>query len=178
MSDISAAFERLYRRVMMSIWKGRIHVVNDSGPVQMVQIAFNQSEVRDNTPRLAEYGFSSVPPPGSDVVALCLGGDRSSAVVVATNHQGSRKTGMQPGDVAIYDNRGQYIALTAAGIVIHSTIGVFIQSPGTEATGEITDRTKIGGGSSMSSLRDAYNAHVHPGVAEGNDNTKEPDKKA
>lgn len=105
------------------------------------------------------------------------GGDRSSAVVVATNHQGSRKKDLQTGDVAIYDNRGQYIALTANGIVIHSDIGVFLDTSSTKAKGDVTDQTEAGNNSTIGSLRDAYNSHLHDGVTKGTDKTKEPDRK-
>lgn len=162
--------EKMMRRISTMLWKGRITTVNDSGSVQMVQVALNPQEVKD-TPRLAEYGFNSNPPVGSDVVMLCFGGNRTNGVVVATNHQGSRKKGLGSGEVVIYDNKGQSIHLTASGIVITAPLGVKYVTPKMEVTGEVIDCTEMGNSQPMSQFRKAYNGHDHGGVMAGGDRT-------
>jgi phage baseplate assembly protein V len=98
--------------------RGRLTRVDDSGPVQLVQMQLSQGETRDRTPRVAEYGFSSNPPDGADAVAVFLGGDRTNGVVIACGHQAYRVRGLASGEVCISDNRGQRVFLGADGIVI------------------------------------------------------------
>lgn len=113
------ALEKLWRRLNMAIGRGRIKTANDSGPVQMLQIQFNDRDIRDNTPRVAEYGFASMPRPECQAVLIFAGGDRSNGVVIGTNDEAARLKNLLPGEVAIYDDLGQSVYLTRAGIVIN-----------------------------------------------------------
>lgn len=165
---MNSAIERIYRRVLMVIGRGRVTYTDDTGSVQMLQIKLNQDQIRDNTPRLAEFGFTSVPPAGSDVSVVFIAGDRSNGVVVATGHQASRLKNLQVGEVAIYDDQGQSVYLTRAGIVINGaglpiTINGNITLNGSlTATGDV-----IAGGKSLEH-------HVHGGITPGGSNTSAP----
>lgn len=170
MSDGSllAAVERVYRRVLLSLGRGRITLADDSGSVQTVQAQISASEVYDNTPRVAEYGFTSLPPSGSDAVLVFIGGDRSNGVVVGTNHQASRLKNLQTGEVAIFDDQGQSVWIKRGGIVIEGagkpiTINGNVQINGAvTATGEGTfDGHSVG-------------HHTHGGVQSGGSNTNTP----
>lgn len=183
-----AAIDRIYRRVLMMVTRGRVTTGNDSGAVQMLQIKLNADHVRDNTPRLAEYGFTSMPPNGSDVVLVFIAGDRSNGVIVATGHQASRMKNLQPGEVAIFDNQGQSIYLTQAGIVINGaglpitvnntskmTINaateIDLHTPILKVSGDIIDNSGSNT-NSMAQMRAIYNAHNHvvAGVQAGSSN--------
>jgi phage baseplate assembly protein V len=148
------AIERLSRRIWMMIGRGKIMTGDDSGPVQLLQIKLGEDEIRDKTKRLAEFGFASMPPDGSDGIAIFPAGDRSAGVIIATGHQASRLTGLQPGESALYDAFGKYIKLTSAGIVVEAngqsvtvnnastvdvtaTTSVTITSPSTKITGTL-----------------------------------------
>lgn len=111
--------ERLGRRILMLVGRGRVTAVNDAGAVQFVQVQLGADEIRDRTPRLAEFGFASNPPAGSDAVLVFAGGERASGVVIATGNQQYRMKGLATGEVAIYDSRGQSVYLTANGIVVN-----------------------------------------------------------
>lgn len=50
------------------------------------------------------------------MVIAFLGGDRSSPVVIASNHQSYRHTGLKPGETVVYNQQGMNIHLTEAGI--------------------------------------------------------------
>ncbi len=146
--------QRLGRRLQMLVGLGRVALVDDSEAVQMVQLALGALEVRDRTPRLAEFGFASNPPAGSDATLLFVGGDRSNGVVIATSNQALRLKGLQPGEAAIYDSLGKYVWLTASGIVVeakgqpvtvndastvtvNASTSVLINSPATKITGTL-----------------------------------------
>lgn len=157
---MSDAVARLYRRLMMLVGRGRIKVVDDTQTVQFLQIQLGSDEIRDKTPRLAEYGFTSSPPPGSDGVAVFLTGDRSDGIVIATGNQQFRPTGLQPGDSAMHNNTGNIIKITASGIQIIGNVTV----TGTiTATGEITAKSTH-----------TVSNHTHGGVQTGSGNTGLP----
>ncbi len=188
----TSVIERLYTRLLLAIGRGRITAVNDGGPVQVIQIKLGQDDVRDGTPRLAEYGLTSAPPAGSDAVILCIAGDRSTGVVVATGNQAARLKGLAAGEVALYDDQGQSIHLTRAGIVIKgagkpvivedtpmltvkAATKVRFETPLLEVSGEIKDRSD-GGGKTMAGMRQTYDAHTHGGVQPGNGHTSSPEQ--
>lgn len=111
----------------MMVGRGRKTTGDDSGNVQMLQVQLGSSDVRDNTPRLAEFGFSSMPPDGSDLIVLFVGGDRSNGVIIASGHIASRPQNLAPGESKLYCQDGKYVHMTAAG-------GIVIEAKGQPVT--------------------------------------------
>ncbi|HHH1258971.1 TPA: phage baseplate assembly protein [Yersinia enterocolitica] len=175
MSD-SGQLSKLYRQIKMMIGVGRVTGSNDAGCIQTVQYQ-TPLEVRSDTPRLAEFGFSSGLPAGTDVVIGFLGGDRSSAVIVGSNNQSFRHTGLNTGETVIYSQWGQYIKLTEAGIIIeangqpvtvnnatevtvNAAVKVRLNTPLLEVSGDIVDNADSNH-ITLKTLREAYNTHNH-----------------
>ena len=115
-ADWRAALERVYRRVLMLVARCRVTSSMDGGPVRQLQVQFSADEVHDGVEQIQEYGFASRPLPGCDAAALFVAGDRVQGIIVGTNDQRYRPKGLQPGDVMIYDWRGNSILLSASGI--------------------------------------------------------------
>ena len=115
--------ESLYWTIKHMFGRGRGVVQSDSGPVQLVQLQLSEIETKDRIPRIAEYGFASNPPDGFTGVALFFGGDRTSAVVIATQHQQFRFHNLAKGECALSDNQGQSVYLSATGIKITDKAG-------------------------------------------------------
>lgn len=184
--------QSLYWSLVRSLGRGRLTRIDDSGPVQRVQMQLSQSETRDNTPRLCEYGFSSNPPEGADAVAVFLAGERTNGVVVACGHQQYRMRGLATGEVCISDDKGQSVYLSASGIVINggglpmritNTPQITTDSPlvhctgniecdgNIRAAGDITDNTTTNG-ASMAHGRQVYDIHTHDvSQVQGGDST-------
>ncbi len=116
--SIRGALERIGRRVMTTIGRGRKTTGDDAGNVQTLQVKLGQNEIRDNTPRLAEFGFTSMPPDGADLVVLFIGGDRSNGVIIASGDIATRMKNLQPGESALYDSLGKHVYLKADQIEI------------------------------------------------------------
>jgi phage baseplate assembly protein V len=180
------AIQRLHQRVLHVIGRGRITTGNDAASVQMHQVKLGPDEIKDDIPRLAEFGLTSMPPVGSDVVVLFLGGDRSNGAIVATGHQASRPKGLQVGETMLYCQDGKSIYLTASGgvvveakgqdvtvnnattVIINASDKVRMVTPLLEVTGDIIDNA----GSNthnLAQMREIYNGHKHPvsGVSTG-----------
>jgi phage baseplate assembly protein V len=170
MQILTAAIERTYNRLRMVIGRGRVTTGNDSGNVQRLQVRLNGDQISDDMPRLAEFGFTSMPPNGSDVIAVFIGGDRTVGAVVATGHQASRLKNLKAGEVAIYDDQGQSIYITRGGIVINggglpmkimNTPEVRMETS-LKVTGDIKDRCDLPAGKTMDDMRTTYNGHTQP----------------
>jgi phage baseplate assembly protein V len=113
--------EAVFRRIQMMFGRGRVTYTDDSGPVQKMQVRLSGLETSDGRVRMAEFGFTSNPPIGSDVLTLHVSGDRGAGTVFATNHQQSRPTGLLAGESKLYSQDGKYVYMTAAsGITVEA----------------------------------------------------------
>lgn len=177
---------QLGRRVAMMIGLGKITGYGDAGGIQKLQYQ-TPLEVRSDTPRMAEFGFSSGLPVGTDVVLAYLGGDRSSAVIVASNNQQYRQSGLKSGETLIYNQWGMFVKLTENGIEVEAkgkpvtvdnattvtvtaTEKIRLETPRLEVTGDVIDNCDSNG-ATLKALRDAHNDHDHivKNVQSGND---------
>lgn len=155
------AFSKTWRRILNLVGRGRVTLTDDSGVVQVAQVTLGEDERRDDVPRLAEYGFTSVPPVGSDAVMVFIAGERSNGVVIATGNQTYRLRGLASGDVALYDNRGQTVTLTADGIKVTAP-AVVIEAEAIQLTGS----TNFTGPVTANGHR-IDETHKHTGVSSG-----------
>ena len=165
--------------MLLVIGRGRVSApVDDSGAVQRMQVQVNELETIDGLKRVAEFGLTSVPPLGSDVSFVFIGGDRSNGMVVATNHQASRPKGLLPGETMIYTQDGKQIYLTASGcikvaangqaveidnattVTIIAATKIRAETPLLECTGDIVDNCDTSG-RSMAADRVIYDGHKH-----------------
>lgn len=176
MSDpTTGAMERLWQRLLLVVGRGRIQTGNDAGPVQLQQVRVDALEIRDNTLRVAEYGFTSMPKPGCHAVMIFVGGDRSNGVIIGTNDQTARLKNLQPGEVAIYDDQGQSVYITRSGIVVNGG-GQLVKITNTpqvrmecdlDVTGQIKDLCDTTG-TTMAGMRTVFNTHTHADPQGGN----------
>lgn len=157
----------------------------EGGPVQTLQLRHSALELQDAVTRLQDYGFASVPPVGTDVLTMFLGGDRGAGVAFAAGDKASRPRNLGPYDSCLYDQRGRRVQLADAGVIIdaagddvtivnagtvtiNASVKVRIDTPLLEVTGDIIDRCDDDG-LSMEASREVYNTHHHqvPGVQAG-----------
>lgn len=130
--DLAAEMAALRRRLDRLERRSRQHVSfarttapsNDNGPVQTTQAQIDALSVRNDVPMLFYYGFSSAMPSGGDKVVIHGNGERSSAVAIASGHQQYRFTGLNDGEVVLYDMNGNSIRLTQNGIVITGNVNL------------------------------------------------------
>lgn len=126
--------EAVFRRIQMMFGRGRVTYTDDSGPVQKMQVRLSGLETSDGRLRMSEFGFSSNPPDGSDVLTLHISGDRGAGTVFATNHQQSRPTGLLAGESKLYSQDGKYVYMTASG-------GIVVEAKGQPVT--INDASNV-----------------------------------
>lgn len=169
------SLKALFRRVQLMVGRGVLRLAGDGHAVQKLQAEFLSGEIRDGIERVQQYGFTSAPLAGMDVIALFLGGDRGNGVAICVNDRSFRLKGMKDGEVALYDDLGQSVHLTREGIVVKGagrrmrftdTPEIELDTPMVKLTGQlvaqgdITDRGGAGG-LSMAGMRQVYNGHTH-----------------
>lgn len=166
--------EPMQRRVMLMVGRCVLNAVYDGNPVQLVQASLLADETRDKVERMSEYGFTSVPHPGAQGVAVFVGGERGHGIVIATGDHRYRLKGLEAGEVAIYTDegdsvvlkRGKLIEVTTDTFVVKAATKVQFETPLVEATakieagGDILDNSAANP-RTMKGMRDQYNIHTH-----------------
>lgn len=140
----------MQRRVRLMIGRGIITLVNDATKEQSVQISLLEGEVHDHVERYQEYGFSSVPQAGAEVITVSVGGNRGHSVVIATGDRRYRMKNLGAGEVALYDDLGQSVHLKRDGITLTSP-KVIISAATTQISGTLTVNGDFTSGGNISS---------------------------
>ncbi|ECF0258981.1 phage baseplate assembly protein V [Salmonella enterica subsp. enterica serovar Agbeni] len=97
---------KLARRLRLLVDRAVVRMVSDSFGRQNLQIQSLADATNDDVERFQNYGFSSVPPVGSEAIILSVGGRRESLVAVAVEDKTCRPQGLDPGDVCVYHQDG------------------------------------------------------------------------
>ena len=161
------ALAPIWRRIQMLLSRGVITLMNSSTKLQSVQMHFLDDAVKDGLEYFEPYGFTATAPSNNrEGLALFFDGDRGHGVVICIANRQYRLRGLQPGEVALYDDQGQKIVLSKTGIHVTSPQSIRLEAPIVHCTGdffcqgEVIDRVEKGG-LSMSQTRGIYNTHTH-----------------
>jgi phage gp45-like len=115
---IAHAIKPLQRQNRLTVSRGTIISVDDGHGVQTMQIRLLDGEIQDGVEVLQNYGMASTPQPGTEAVAVAVGGVRGHMVVIAHGNRQYRLKGRAGGEVALHDDQGAAIVLARGGIVI------------------------------------------------------------
>lgn len=116
------------RRILLMVGKAIITAVKDDDKLQVLQVSLMKDELKGDVERIQEYGFTSHPPNDSEAVVVCVGGDRSNMLVIATDSSTYRLK-LEKGEAALYDNKGQYIKLKTDEKGIFKSDAIRLGSP-------------------------------------------------
>ncbi len=117
----------LMNRLQMMVARVVLTRVDDGPGVQAVQASGLADELVE-AERFQNYGFTAVPLPGAEAVAVFCGGLRSHGMVIAVEDRRYRLKGLKPGEVAVYDDQGQSFVLTGEGIRIVTAKSIEIEA--------------------------------------------------
>lgn len=169
MNSQDRSLRSLARRARLSVARGIIRLITDSGGLQTAQVGLMANETRSNLERMQEYGFTSVPHAGAEAAIIFVGGNRDHGLVIAVDDRRYRLKGLEAGEVAIYTDEGDSIILkrgreievnTQVFRVIASDM-VRFETPELQVTGDIIDRCDTNA-HTIDGMRDIYNIHTHP----------------
>lgn len=177
-------FHSLHQAISNLLERAVIRTTTTMAKCQVLQISMPGGEGKSDIEHLEPYGFTSAPKAGAEAVAAYFDGDRSHGVVLVASDRRYRIKGLAAGEVAIYDDLGQSVTLTRAGIVVNGGGNpiIFTNAPKArfempiESTGDIKDNCDTTG-RSMAQMRVTYNGHTHKENGDGGGTTDEPNQK-
>ena len=85
--------------------------VDDTGPQQLVTVKGLPGELMLLPYRAQYFGASGNPPPGSDGLALLIGGRPDQAVLIGIEHQDHRPKNIGVGEKVLYNAHGDIIKI-------------------------------------------------------------------
>lgn len=164
------------QRGLLMVGRCIMRAISDTKAVQLVQIQVLADETQDDVERIQQYGFTSVPLPGAEGVAVFVGGNRDHGLVIACEDRRYRIKGLEGGEVALYDDQGQFVHFKRDGLLhMKANIKVLIEVPDMELAGDLKVNGQIigdqnitaagnvadqGGTKTMAGMRAAYNSHA------------------
>ncbi len=169
MREIKKALDPVKHRISLMLGRAVLSLISDAEARQYVQFEALKGEVKDRVERVQQYGFTSVPHPGAQVVFVAMGGNRDHLLAISVDDPRHRLFGLEIGEAAMFTDegdkivlkRGRTIEITTKNLVVKASEKVLFETPVLECTGEIKDRS-TSGGQTMSEMRTTYNTHIHP----------------
>lgn len=106
------------RRLRLIVDRAVVRLVSDGLARQNLQIQTLADATDDDVERFQNYGFTSVPPEGSEAIVMAVGGRRDGLVAIAVEDKRCRPKGLSPGDVRVYHRDGKsHITLKENGVI-------------------------------------------------------------
>lgn len=107
---VKTEIAKLERRIANSVARGEVYRVNDTPKLQEHQVGLLADELHE-LERMQQYGFTSVPLAGSECFVSFIGGNRDHGLIISVDDRRNRKTGLDDGDVSVYNAAGAFIRL-------------------------------------------------------------------
>ncbi|WP_333501851.1 phage baseplate assembly protein V [Kluyvera genomosp. 2] len=117
-ANFGRTLNQLARRLRLIVDRAVVRIVTDSLGRQNLQVQSLADATNDDVERFQQYGFTSVPPAGSEAIILAVGGRRESLVAIAVEDKRCRPKGLEEGDVCLYHQDGQSMIILKAGGII------------------------------------------------------------
>lgn len=137
------------QRLRLIVGRAKVNRVNDKTKLQRLQVSALADEVRDDVPRMQNFGQTGNPMPGSQAIVVAVGGSRDGMVAVAVDDPASRPTGLKPGESATYNAHGvlfRYLddgrAVLECDQFIVIAKKVLFDAPESEFTGDVLIKGK------------------------------------
>jgi phage gp45-like len=96
----------------------RVVKVYDDGTQQLLDLSGLKNEKPERVWRPQQHGFTSVPPEDSDGYMVGMGGRSDRMLYIDGGHKKYRPRNMKPGDVALYDDKGNIFKVVEAGAAL------------------------------------------------------------
>jgi phage baseplate assembly protein V len=135
---IDRLFARQARRMRNVISRGVVTRVADGHKLQENQIALLDGEVLEGAERVQQYGFTSHPQVQAECFVAFAGSGRDHPLIFSVDDRRFRLSGNAAGEVVIYTDEGDSIALRRGNTILVTTKHLKVQ-----AEEDISLETKI-----------------------------------
>lgn len=102
---------------MRFAFRGVLNLVKSADTIQKVQVSGLSGETLQDVEFMQQFGLTSVPPTGTQVVVLPMGGKTTHSIVIATENGSFRVKNLKGGEVAVYDQSGSTIILKQGRLI-------------------------------------------------------------
>lgn len=116
-------------RVRGMVARAIVRLVDDARQAQELQLELLADESQDAVERFQNYGLTSVPHAGAEALVVFAGGLRSHGVVLAVEDRRYRLTGLEEGEVALFDDLGNIIKLGRERIDVTAVTELRVEAP-------------------------------------------------
>lgn len=138
-------------------FRGTLNLVKSADNIQKAQVSGLADETLQDVELMQQFGLTSVPPAGTQVVVLPMGGETTHSIVIATENGSFRVKNLKSGETAVYDESGSTIILKQGRLIeidcdilkITATKKVDISSPLVETDHVFTAQGQINGNGGM-----------------------------
>lgn len=169
--ELNRLLEPIRNRIRLLVARALITSTRDGEGGITLELDLGSGEVRDELETVQQYGISSRPRPGSQVVTLFVSGSRDAGVVIASKGMGSSMSfALKEGEVALHTDEGDSVHLKRGRVIAITTktlqISGDIELGGKlEATGNISSSGDVSDAvGTISTLRTAHDTHTHVGA--------------
>lgn len=159
-NPVLQAMRDLRNRLLQLVGRGVLQALESNGSAQRLQVSLLPSELRGRIDHAQGFGLHTVPLVGSECVVVFPGGNRGDGLALVVADARHAPQDLVGGEVCLYDANGQRVVLRADGSVLIQTDGRLVVEGDLEVSGDVRDAT-----GTMQAMRDAYNAHSHPGAS-------------
>jgi len=122
--DPSRDLRSVVQRMRLMVAKALLLSVDDSSRIQLTKVSGLSGEIYDRVERLQNYGFSSVPPVGSESLTFEVGGSQDHLVTTFCDSSTLRPTGSNPGESLQWTQYGHRVHCKADGsLSVHAPVG-------------------------------------------------------
>jgi len=162
----------LKRRLRVLFTRGVVRLIEPATLMQSVQVEGLAGELMSGVEHFEAYGLTAHPHPGAEALLAALGGDRSHTVAVTVADRRYRLTNLAPGEVALYDDKGNVVHLMRDKVKVTAVDHLEATAPTTLITSEVTidGNLKVKGditdryattGTTLEHVRSTYDSHTH-----------------
>lgn len=131
----------LESRIRLTLSRAIVSLIDDGTKAQSLQVELLADEAQDGVERFQDYGFTAHPHPGAEAIIACPAGLRSHAVAIVVEDRRYRLTGLQQGEVAIFDDLGNVVKLGRDALSIVAATKVTVNAPQVEVTADSVEVT-------------------------------------
>ena len=138
-------------------FRGTLNLVKSADNIQKAQVSGLADETLQDVELMQQFGLTSVPPAGTQVVVLPMGAETTHSIVIATENGSFRVKNLKSGETAVYDESGSTIILKQGRLIeidcdilkITASTKVEISSPLVETDRVLTAQGQINGNGGM-----------------------------
>jgi phage baseplate assembly protein V len=114
-SDVQRIIGTLRSKVFLSAGRGTLKTSDNSKSTAKMQGEFLKDEIISDIEKMEDYGFSSRPEEGAQIVAIFIDGNREQGLVVRSHDRRYRPVDLQPGEACMYHKDGSRVTMKANG---------------------------------------------------------------